>query len=77
MPAPAPVEQAAASATTQEPRNNREGRPTRDSSRRGEPRTDRPEGGRNSRGGERAPRPEGRTDGRPDSRSSRRTLLNL
>jgi ribonuclease E len=69
--APAPVEQATAPATTQEPRNSRDGRSARDSSRRSEPRNDRPEGSRNSRGGERTPRPEGRSDGRPDGRSGR------
>jgi ribonuclease E len=69
--APVPVVQTVATTPTQEPHGSRDGRPARDSSRRGEPRGDRPEGNRNGRNGERGPRPEGRSDGRSDGRSGR------
>jgi len=79
-PAPeaAPVQPPTPAANAPESRPPRDGRPGRDSSRRGEPRSDRPEGrgprgdGRNNRGeGRGEGRSDGRTEGRPDGRGNR------
>ncbi|HOE40839.1 MAG TPA: Rne/Rng family ribonuclease [Rhodoferax sp.] len=79
VPVPAPVAPPPAAPLVEEPRNNRDGRPARDGSRRNEPRGDRPDGRgprtdgprTDGRGGRTEGRGDGRNEGRPEGRGGR------